>query len=82
MLPRRSERYFDDFVAGLGFTNPNPLRGHYRPITHRIVFKEIHGLADRINWFRDTFNARVVYLVRHPIAVTISSERFPLLGTS
>jgi hypothetical protein len=28
---------------------------------------------------RDTFNARVVYLIRHPIAVTISSERWPTL---
>jgi hypothetical protein len=43
------------------------------------VFKEIHGCGDRINWLRDTFNARVVYLIRHPIAVTISSERWPTL---
>ena len=63
----------------LGFTNPNPVRRYYRPITHRIVFKEIHASADRINWVRDTFNARVVYLIRHPIAVAISSERWPTL---
>lgn len=76
------ERYFDDLCSGrLRFANPNPLRGHYRPITHRIVFKEIHGLADRVDWFRDRFDARVAYLLRHPIAVAISSERFPLLGT-
>lgn len=74
------ERYFREICEGrLRFANPNPLRGHYRPITHRIVFKEIHGCADRVNWFRDTFNARIAYLVRHPIAVAISSERFPLL---
>ncbi len=65
----------------LGFTNPNPVRRYYRPITHRIVFKEIHASADRINWVRDTFNARVVYLIRHPIAVTISSERWPALSS-
>jgi hypothetical protein len=75
------ERYFRDICEGrLRFANPNPLRGHYRPITHRIVFKEIHGCADRINWFRDTFNARIAYLIRHPIAVAISSEQFPLIG--
>ena len=74
------ERYFRDICDGrLRFSNPNPLRGHYRPLTHRIVFKEIHGCADRINWFRDTFDARVAFLLRHPIAVAISSERFPLL---
>jgi Sulfotransferase domain len=76
------ERYFDDICAGrLRFANPSPLRGHYRPVTHRIVFKEIHGLADRIDWFSDRFDARVAFLVRHPIAVAISAERFPLLGT-
>jgi len=76
------ERYFDDLCAGrVRFSNPNPMRGHYRPVTHRIVFKEIHGLADRIGWFRDRFDARVAFLVRHPIAVAVSSERFPLLGT-
>ena len=76
------ERYFDDISAGrVRFANPNPLRGHYRPVTHRIVFKEIHGLADRVGWFRDRFDARVAFLVRHPVAVAISSERFPLLGT-
>ena len=74
------ERYFRDICDGrVRFANPNPLRGHYRPVTHRIVFKEIHGCADRIDWFRDTFDARVAYLLRHPIAVAISSERFPLL---
>ena len=74
------ERYFRGICEGrVRFTNPNPLRGHYRPVTHRIVFKEIHGCADRINWFRDTFNARVAFLLRHPIAVAISSEQFPLL---
>ena len=74
------ERYFRSICEGrVRFGNPNPLRGHYRPVTHRIVFKEIHGCADRINWFRDTFNARIGYLIRHPIAVAISSDEFPLL---
>lgn len=74
------EAYLGAICTGrIGFTNPNPLRRYYRPISHRIVFKEIHAPGDRVNWMRDTFNARVVYLVRHPIAVTISSERWPTL---
>lgn len=74
------ERYFRQICEGrVRFANPSPLRGHYRPVTHRIVFKEIHGCADRIDWFGDTFNAHIAYLIRHPIAVSISSERFPLL---
>jgi sulfotransferase family protein len=72
--------YLDAICSGrIGFTNPNPLRRPFRPVSHRIVFKEIHAPGDRINWIRDSFNARVVYLVRHPIAVTISSERWPTL---
>jgi hypothetical protein len=72
--------YLDAICAGrIGFTNPNPVRRYYRPVSHRIVFKEIHAPGDRVNWIRDTFDARVVYLVRHPIAVTISSERWPTL---
>jgi sulfotransferase family protein len=72
--------YLEAICAGrIGFTNPNPLRRYYRPISHRIVFKEIHAPGDRVNWICDTCNARVVYLVRHPIAVTISSERWPTL---
>jgi len=74
------QSYLQQLCDGrLGFTNPNPFRAYYRPITHRIVFKEIHASGDRINWVRDTFNARVVYLIRHPIAVTISTERWPTL---
>jgi hypothetical protein len=74
------ERYFQALCDGrMGFANPNPLRKQYRPVTHRIVFKELHGCADRINWVRDTFNARIVYLIRHPIAVSISRGRFHTL---
>ena len=47
---------------------------HYRYLTRRIVFKMIHGGEDRINWFRDTFNGRIVFLLRHPMAVSVSYE--------
>jgi hypothetical protein len=48
-------------------------------MTRRIVFKIIHGGEDRINWFRDTFNGRIVYLLRHPIPVSLSREVYPTL---
>jgi hypothetical protein len=74
------DRYFRGFCDGrLRFANPNPLRRYYRPVTHRIVFKEIHAGGDRIDWFRDTFNGRIVYLLRHPIAVGLSTEEMPTL---
>jgi len=74
------QRYFDGFCNGrIGFMNPKPLHRFYRPFTNRIVFKVIHGCEDRLNWFRDTFNGRIVYLVRHPIAVSLSREGYPTL---
>jgi hypothetical protein len=74
------ESYFRAFCDGrLGFMNPSPLRRHYRPLTQRIVFKVIHGGEDRINWFRDAFNSRIVLLLRHPIAVSLSREVYPRL---
>jgi hypothetical protein len=72
--------YFYGFCTGrLHFKNVNPLRRYYRPLTHRIVFKLLHGGEDRINWLRDTFNGRIVYLIRHPIPVSLSREAFPRL---
>lgn len=73
-------KYFKAFCNGrLHFMNPNPVHRYYRPLTHRIVFKVIHGGEDRINWFRDTFNGRIVLLIRHPIAVSLSREVYPRL---
>ncbi len=78
-LPR-IERYLARICAGrIGFTNPNPFRRYYRPISRRIVFKEIHAAADVAGLARERLNCRVVYLLRHPIAVTLSSERWPTL---
>lgn len=73
--------YFDAFCTGrLRFKNPNPFRRYYRPITRRIVFKEIHGGGDRMAWFRDNFNGRVAYLLRHPLAVSVSRNVYQTLA--
>jgi hypothetical protein len=73
-------RYFKAICEGrLHFLNQSPLHGNYRLITHRIVFKIIHGGEDRINWFRDSFNGQVVYLLRHPVAVSLSRKGYPRL---
>jgi hypothetical protein len=73
-------RYFEAILEGrTGFLNPNPLNRYYRPMTRRIVFKIIHGGEGQINWFRDTFNGRIVYLLRHPIPVSLSREVYPTL---
>ena len=76
------QAYFQGFIDGrFHFMNPNPFRSYYRPLSNRLVFKIIHGGEDRMNWFRDTFNGRVVYLLRHPIPVSLSREINPRLDT-
>ena len=72
--------YFNGIIDGrIPFRNPNPLRKYYRPLTNRMVFKLIHGGVDRINWFRDEFNARILLCLRHPIPVSLSREEYPFL---
>ena len=74
-------KYFTDIIEGrISFLNPNPFRAYYRPITHRMVFKIIHGGVDRISWFRNEFNARVLLCLRHPVPVSLSRNEFPFLG--
>ncbi len=70
------QAYFGDICSGkLHFKDTNFRHNkHYRFLTRRIVFKMLHGGEDRINWFRDTFNGRVVLLLRHPIAVSLSRK--------
>lgn len=72
------ERYFKGFVQGkLHFRDPSPLKRYYRLITRRIVLKIIHGGEQWINRFRDSCNGRIVYLLRHPIAVSLSRTQYP-----
>ncbi len=68
--------YFEGICSGkLHFKDTNFRHNkHYRFLTRRIVFKMLRGGGDRINWFRDTFNGRIVFLVRHPIAVSLSRK--------
>lgn len=77
------KRYIDGICTGklrdYRFKYPRPFSKQHRFITRHTVFKILHFGEDRINWFRDTFNGRVVYLIRHPIPVTLSRQVFPRL---
>ena len=70
--------YFDGFCKGkIGFMNPNPFSSEYRYRTSRIIFKVIHGGEEYIDWFKEKFNGRIVFMTRHPIAVSVSREQLP-----
>jgi len=73
--------YFQKFCTGKHhFLDPSPLRKYFRPITSRIVFKVIHGGEIFINEIANRCNGRVVFLIRHPIAVSLSRKVLPRLS--
>lgn len=77
--------YIDGFCSGTlrdaRFNKPSPLSPFYRPVTHRVVFKFIHGAEEHINWLSEMFNGRVLFLVRHPIPVALSRKYLPKLDS-
>ena len=60
------------------FMNPPPLRKHHRFITTRIIFK-IHEVEHLMDAVAEQCDGQVVYLLRHPIATTLSRAVFPRL---
>jgi hypothetical protein len=77
--------YIDGLCSGnlrdARFNRPAPFSEFYRPVTRRIVFKIISAGQEYINWMASTFNGRVLFLLRHPIPVSLSRKRFPKLET-
>lgn len=59
----------------VGLMNPPPFRKHHRFFTNRIVFK-IHELEHLINEVKDSCNGQVLYLLRHPIPISLSRNVF------
>ena len=57
------------------------LSKEYRFFSDRLVFKILHACEDRIDWFEDNFNGEIVYLIRHPIPVSLSRTVAPRLET-
>ena len=71
--------YLKDLQAGRhGYMNPAPFRRNHRIFTDRIVFKihEVEHLMDRV---ARECGGRLIYLLRHPIANSISRTVQPRL---
>lgn len=74
------EKYIEGIISGkILFLNPNPFRHNYRPFTNRVVFKVLHGGEDRMRWFQNSFNGKIIFLIRHPIPVSLSRKILPRL---
>jgi len=61
------------------FKNQSPFTPGYNFYTNRIVLKILHCGEDKIDWFKNTFQGQVVYLVRHPIPTSLSRKQLPRL---
>lgn len=66
------ERYFEDLIHNrIGVAGPSPFNRFHRVLSRRLIFK-IQRCMDLMNWFEERFGGRIVYLVRHPIPVSLS----------
>lgn len=73
-----------DYFAGIqrgghAFLNPSPFRKHYRPFTSRIVYKIINGGELWIEDIAEITNSEIIFLIRHPFAVSLSRKQLPRL---
>jgi hypothetical protein len=79
------EKYIRSFIRGhpchAKLKHVHPFSRDYRPITHRIVFKILHAGEDQMEWFKRIFKGRIVFLLRHPIPVSLSRKDYPRLDT-
>lgn len=77
------ERYFRDICSGkVHSADALPWRSkYYRYRTDRIVFKLLHGAEGTLPELASQCNAKVVILLRHPIAVSLSRQALPRLAS-
>ena len=77
------EKYLNSFILGkhkFAFKNQRPYQKNYNFFTNRMLFKILHACEHQVSWLKDTFNAKIIYLIRHPIPVSISRTEFPRLN--
>jgi hypothetical protein len=71
--------FLRDLQAGRrGHMNPTPFQRNHRFFTHRALFK-IHEIEHLMSEVEQRCNISLVYLLRHPIATSISRHTLPRL---
>jgi hypothetical protein len=79
---RTLEAYLKGIADGrLHLTDRFIHRNRFRLLTRRVVFKLLHAGEDRIARWRDLCRGRVLYLIRHPLPVSLSRRHLPRLTT-
>ena len=76
------KQYFEEITFSKHqFLNGNPFRKYYRPFSSRIVFKIINGGELIVDEIAEASKSEIIYLIRHPIAVSLSRRQLPRLQT-
>lgn len=52
---------------------------HYR--TERVIFKILFAGEDDLDWYRSEFGGNIIFLLRHPIPVSLSRKQLPRLNS-
>lgn len=81
LLPNSDrEAMLEEYVAGLilnklGVGSPLPHEKLYRLFSNRMLFKVLR-CKDMMNWFEERFDIQIIYLVRHPVATSVSRSNY------
>ena len=75
--------YLQHFIEGrdsdLRYFRQAPFSDLWKLRTNRIIFKLLFIGEGNLDWYVDTFNGEIIYLVRHPIPVSLSRAVHPRL---
>lgn len=81
---KKVEHYLRLFISGskkVATFDLLPYQPYHRFFTNRIVFKLLFFGEHRITWLRNTFDAQMIFSIRHPIPVSVSRENFTRLNS-
>lgn len=71
--------YFKRLLSGdCAYGTPLFFSDFFRWRYNRVVLKLLRG-QDLMNWFEQQFSVKIVYLIRHPIAVALSRQEYDRL---
>jgi hypothetical protein len=72
--------YIDFYVSGAfgsNFRSAPPFTSLHKWVTNRIVFKVLLGSENHTDILQKEYNCHIIYLLRHPIAVSLSRKETP-----
>ena len=74
------DNYLQDISSGsVGLTNPFFYKNYFRIVTRSVIFKILHACEDRAESITNNMKGEKIYLIRHPVPVSLSRKYLPRL---